>query len=423
MASSLPTSTSGLRVAAFVKSGENQTSAVQRAPGIFEVRGVGNSYLLTTGDGDVLVNTGTLADARRGSALFQGVSQRPIRYIILTQGHVNQYGGLEIYKTSANQVIAHRNYPEDRRYAQALGAHYQRGSRRIFGSLTGPTSDLLPTREIPPDVLVDDHHVLSLGGRHFEILWIPGGETRSSMAVWLPDEKVVLVGNLFGPLFGNQPNLSTLRGDKPRSALEFIRSVKRVRDLRAEILITGHETIRGAEHIERETSRIAESVQWIHDRTLQGMNAGADLRTLMKQIKPPIELSLTEEYGKVSWNVRAIWHEYTGWFDPSLGLTELYAVPASSIARELAELSGGPGALARRGGKLVEVGEPLKALHLLNIALAADPHNLEAKNAKREALSALLASGAGENFWERMSIAAELREIDAEDKQAEGSQK
>ena len=35
---------------------------------------------------------------------------------------------------------------------------------------------------------------------------------------------LALVGNLFGPIFGNQPNLNTVRGDKPRSALRFIAS-------------------------------------------------------------------------------------------------------------------------------------------------------------------------------------------------------
>src|SRR5258705_6967962 len=110
----------GLRVAELVKSGEGQEAAIERAPGVFESRGVGNSYLLTTSEGDVLVNAGTLGDARRGRELFSKVSTHPIRYIILTQSHANQYGGLELYKTPDNTVIAHRNYLEDRRYSEAL---------------------------------------------------------------------------------------------------------------------------------------------------------------------------------------------------------------------------------------------------------------------------------------------------------------
>lgn len=402
-------SQSGLRVSEMVRSGADQRAAIERAPGVYESRGIGNSYLVTTSEGDVLVNAGTLADARRGRALFAEVSHNPVRTIVLTQSHANQYGGLEIYKTPDNVVIAHRNHPDERRYSEALSAHYRRGSRRIFGALTGRTEDIVPTAEVAPDLLVDAFHAFALGGRRFELHWVPGGETRSALVVWLPNEKIAIVGNLFGPLFGNQPNLNTLRGDKPRSALAYVESVERLRALGPELLLTGHEAIAGAAHIEREVTRCAESVRWIHDRTIEGMNAGVDLSTLMQTVRPPPELTLTEEYGKVAWNVRAIWHEYTGWFDPQRGLTELYGVPSSSVAPALVELAGGSERLAARAREIVRAGQPIEALHLLDVALAAEPEAVLARTVKREALEALLARG--ENFWERRFIAAELQAL------------
>ncbi len=402
----------GIRVAELVKSGEGQTAVIERAPGIYESRGVGNSYLLTTPGGDVLVNAGTLGDARRGREHFSRVSGGPIRYIILTQSHANQYGGLEVYKTSDNQVIAHRNYPEERRYAEALSAHYRRGSRRMFAEITGAVRDIVPTAEVRPDVLIDELHRFELGGRRFEIHWTPGGETRSAVIVWLADERIAIVGNLFGPLFGNQPNLNTIRGDKPRSALRFIASIKKLRALEPELVLTGHEEIRGAREIERGVTRIIDSVQWIHDRTVEGMNAGVALRTLMREVKPPPELTLTEEYGRVSWNVRAIWHEYTGWFDPDRGTTELYGVPPSSVAPAIAELVGGAERLAERARGFVKDGKPLEALHLLDFALAAEPRSELSREARREALELLLKQSGGKNLWERMWIASELRALE-----------
>jgi alkyl sulfatase BDS1-like metallo-beta-lactamase superfamily hydrolase len=401
----------GLRVAELVKSGEGQDAVIERAPGVYESRGIGNSYLLTTPDGDVLVNAGGLGDARRGRELFSKVSHGPVRLIVLTQSHANQYGGLEVYKTPDNVVVAHRNYPEDRRYSEALSAHYRRGSRRMFSQITGPTRDIVPTAEVYPDLLIDELHTFELGGRRFELHWTPGGETRSALIVWLPEEKIAVVGNLFGPLFGNQPNLNTIRGDKPRWALQTIDSLKKVRALGAQLVLTGHEEIRGAAHIEREVTRIIDSVQWVHDRTVEGMNAGLDLRTLMRDVRPPPELTLTEEYGKVSWNVRAIWHEYTGWFDPDRGTTELYGVPPSSVAPAIAELAGGADRLAERAAQFVAEQKPLEALHLLDIALAAAPSSELSRSVKRQALELLLAQTGGKNLWERMWIAAELRAL------------
>lgn len=402
----------GLRVAELVTSGVGQEVAIERAPGVYESRGVGNSYLLTTPAGDVLVNAGTLGDARRGRELFRKVSEGPVRYIILTQSHANQYGGLEIYKTSDNVVIAQRNYPEDRRYSEALSAHYRRGSRRLFSQITGPVRDIVPTAEVAPDLLIDDRYAFELGGRRFEIHWTPGGEARAAQIVWLPEEKLALVGNLFGPLFGNQPNFNTIRGDKPRRALEFIESAEKLRALGPELMLTGHEEIRGAERIEREVTRIMDSVQWVHDRTVQGMNAGADLRTLMREVKPPAELTLTEEYGKVSWNVRAIWHEYSGWFDPDRGTTELYGVAPVSVAPAIAELAGGADRLAERARQFVTEQKPLEALHVLDIALAAASESALARTVKREALELLRVQTGGNNLWERMWIAAEMRALD-----------
>jgi alkyl sulfatase BDS1-like metallo-beta-lactamase superfamily hydrolase len=407
-------SEAGLRTADLIKSGRNQAAAIERAPGIWESRGIGNSYLITTPEGNVLVNAGTLGDARRGRELFAQVSTAPIRFIILTQSHANQYGGLEVYKTPGNTVIAHRNYPSDRIYSEMLSTHYRRGSRRIFGGITGKTEEIVPTKEVAPDLLIaDEGHSFELGGRRFEIIWTPGGETRSAVIVWLPAEKIAIVGNLFGPLFGNHPNLNTMRGDKPRWALQFIESVKALRALRPDLVLTGHEEIRGAERISRDVTRVIDAVQWVHDRTVEGMNEGKDLRTLMREIRTPPELKLTEEYGKVAWNVRATWHEYTGWFDPARGTTDLYGVPPSSVAPAIAELAGGAERLAERAQIFVSEDKPLEALHILDIALAAQPQCARAREVKREALRLLDQQTGGKNLWERMWIAAELRDLDA----------
>ncbi len=405
-------SSEGLKVAGMVQSGRNQAEAIDRGHGIYENQGIGNSYLVTTPEGNVLVNAGALKDARRGRELFATVSDQPIRYIVLTQSHANQFGGLEIYKTPENQVIAHRNYPEDRRYTEALSEHYRRGSRRIFSGMTGSTEDIMPTREVAPDLLIDEFHAFESGGRRFEIHWTPGGETRSAVIVWLPWDKIAIVGNLFGPLFGNHPNLNTMRGDKPRWALQFIGSVKKLRALGPEQILTGHEDIRGGERIQRELTRIIDAVQWVHDKTIEGMNAGIELRTLMRDIRTPPELTLTEEYGKLAWNVRAIWHEYTGWFDPSRGTTELYGVPPSVVAPAIVELSGGVEPVIAKAREFTAVGKPLEAPHLLDIALAAQPDSAPGREAKKAALQRLLEQTGGNNLWERMWIAAAIRDTE-----------
>jgi alkyl sulfatase BDS1-like metallo-beta-lactamase superfamily hydrolase len=399
-------------LAGFVKSGEGQTEAALVAPGIFVNRGVGNSYLITTGDGDVMVNAGALHDARRGRLLFDKVSSAPLRYVILTQSHVNQYGGLEVFMTPQTRLVAHRQYPEGRAYAARLRDYYGRRGQKLWAAITGDGGKMAPTREFEPDILVDDLFAFEVGGRRFEAISTPGGETRDAMAVWLPNEKIVITGNLFGPIFGHQPNLNTVRGDKPRWALQFIDSAKAVRALRPELILTGHETISGAAAIEQTLTRIIDSVQWLHDQTVEGMNAGKDVWTLMRHVRLPPELVLGEGHGKASWNVRAIWAEYTGWFDYD-STTSLYDTPRSSVSADLADLAGGADRLVERARQKLDAGRPIEALHLLDIALDAEPQAAAARAVKRDALSRLLEQAAGVNLSETMWLRAELAALDS----------
>ena len=95
------------------------------------------------------------------------------------------------------------------------------------------------------------------------------------------------------------------------------------------------------------------------------------------------------------------------------GFTVSAGADPADVAPALVELAGGSEQLAARAQRFIEGAQPLLALQLLEIALAADPHSLVARDRKRAALELLLAQSGGKNLWERMWIAAELRELEA----------
>src|SRR5262249_44455853 len=117
-------------------------------------------------------------------------------------------------------------------------------------------------------------------------------------------------------------------------------------------------------------------------------------------------------HGKVSWAVRSIWEEYSGWFHYD-STTSLYGVPRSSIDADLVELAGGEGALAARARKKLSEGRPLEALHLLDIALATERTQAEALAVKKEALQALQRQAGGTNLSEVMWLKSELAAVEA----------
>ncbi|MGB1563372.1 MAG: MBL fold metallo-hydrolase [Sinimarinibacterium flocculans] len=404
-------------LASLVQAGEAQTEAVAVTDFIFMVKDISNLYLVKTADGDLLVNAGFMDSAERNRALLAPHRSGPLRRIVITQGHPDHFGGAPALREAGTELIAQRHFTDTCADFRLLAPYFRRRSFKLWGSTIkrkGPPNappGMPPV--IEPDVVVDREYGFEQGGRRFELLSTPGGETLDSLVVWMPDERVVFTGNLFGPVFLAVPNLVTVRGDRPRSVRRYLRALDRVRQLGAELLITGHgEPVRGAGHIRASLDRMHAAVNFIHDAVVDGMNAGKDVHTLMREIRLPETLKLGEPHGKVAWAVRSIWEEYSGWFHFD-STTDLYGVPRASVDADLVELAGGADALAGRAQGHADAGRPLEALHLLDIALRVEPRCAAALSVKKAALQQLQRESAGENLSETMWLRAEIAAVDA----------
>jgi alkyl sulfatase BDS1-like metallo-beta-lactamase superfamily hydrolase len=386
--------------------------AEQIAPGLWCSPGLSNAYLLTTGAGRVIINTGMGFEGPVHRANFDAVDPSPVRYIIFTQGHVDHVGGLDSVRDPGTTVVAQANWTLWRDDNKRLIAY--RASRSAFAFQNTLAEGIqaiqrrLGTKHLAgqsvPVVDVDFEDTLSLevGGRRMELISVPGGETNDSLVVWLPEERICLCGNMFGPIFGHIPNLVTMRGDRYRDALTAIGSVERVRDLQPELLVTGHfEPIAGADRINAELTRLRDAIQHIHDQTVAGMNAGKDVRTLMREIALPPECEVGQGYGKVAWDVRAIWENYSGWFHHQ-STTELYPVGFDAVAAEIVELAGAD-ALVRRARAHLAEGRPVHAIHLAELL---PPDHQGAREVLRDAHENLLADST--NFWERAWLTRQI---------------
>lgn len=391
--------------------------AEQIAPGLWCSPGLSNSYLLTTDDGRVIVNTGMGFEGPVHRANFDAVDPSPVRYIIFTQGHVDHVGGLDSVRDPDTQVVAQTNWTTWRDDNDRLIPY--RASRSAFAFSDKLATGIqaiqrrLGTRHLAgqsvPTVDLDfeDTLTLEVGGRRMELISVPGGETTDSLVVWLPDEGICLCGNTFGPIFGHIPNLVTMRGDRYRDALTAVASVERVRALQPELLVTGHfGPIAGRQRIDAELARLRNAIQYIHDETVAGMNAGKDVGTLMREITLPAEYEVGQGYGKVAWDVRAIWENYSGWFHHR-STTELYPVGSDAVAADLVELAGAEAVVGRARAHL-EAGRPLHAIHLAELVGPDDPG---ARDVLRQAHEQLL--GESTNFWESAWLRNTLSQLAA----------
>ncbi|HZZ68150.1 MAG TPA: alkyl sulfatase dimerization domain-containing protein [Phenylobacterium sp.] len=381
--------------------GANQTKALEFAGGrIHQAVGFGNTFMVTTRAGDVIIDTSLPMNAKRHHALLRAVSTAPIRDIILTHSHGDHTGGVPIWKESGTKVIEQANSVAFRNYQARLEGFFAIRNAAQYNVPVGAlgagqrAANAYPGNYAAPrlaDVLFDKEYKFKLGDLTFDCLSMPG-ETPDMLNVWIPELKALFIGDNY---YASFPNMYTLRGTPPRPALNYVESIDKVLALKPEIVLPSHGTpIIGAANVQRVLTQYRDAILYVHDATVRGMDEGKEVYTLMKEIKLPPQLYVGESYGAISWSVRGIYDGYAGWFDGDPAT--MYATAPSESDAELVKIAGGATPVAARAQALVAT-DPALALRLTSAALAAEPNNLAALAARKQALDKLLAASKNSN--------------------------
>ena len=400
-----------------VQQGANQKEALRINDAIYQAIGFGNTFLVKTSDGNVIIDTSSPGLAQRHVKLLKAVSHpvnHPVnndlvKYIILTHGHGDHTGGVSLWKEPGTQVLAQKNHTEFVNYQRRLGGFFALRNAAQFG-LDYAAQRAAANQRAPmiPDILFDDKYQFTLGGVRFEVLHTPG-ETPDHLTVWIPQFKAAFTGDNYYESF---PNLYTLRGTEPRWALDYVNSLNTVMALKPEIVLPSHgRAIQGNAEINRRLTQYRDAILYVHDAVVSGMNEGKDVFTLMRDIHLPANLEVGESYGKLTWSVRGIYEGYAGWFD--MNPATMYEIPASTVYADVVRLAGGAGKLAQLAQEQIQAGKNVEALHTTQIALTADQGNRPAREARLKALTALRerCKNTNERGWLDYSIRLETKAL------------
>ena len=373
---------------------------------IFRSGGSTASYNVLTDHGRIIVNTGMGYEAPHHKRVHDSVRAGPTSHIVTTQAHVDHVGGVALFREPGTVYIAQANNAAcqyDDKRIQALRARTAstwfdvagKAARKIAAENPGvPMTQDVPT----PDLTFDRRLGLTVDGLRIELI-AASGETIDSCIVWLPEHRIAMISNLLGPLFPHFPNLNTLRGDRYRYPEAYLQTVRTLRDLQPELLITGRALpIAGAELIDACLARLHGAVDHVHAETLRGMNEGKDISTLMREVKLPPHLRVGQGYGKVSWGVRTIWEIYMGWFKLR-STTEIYPDERIDALAELVDTAGVDAAVGR-AHFLLGRGDAVLAIHLVEGVLAREPDHRGARAVMVAAHQHLLDAGGETNLWE-----------------------
>ena len=358
------------------------------ADGVAFVPSFANVAAVATDEGLVLVDVGSPFLSGQVHRTLRAWTDAPLHTAVYSHGHIDHVFGVHRWEADAEangwpapEVVAHEGVAERfDRYVRTAGYNTV-VNRRQFG-----LDDLeWPTRYRYPDRTFRDRLDLDVGGVRAE-LHHARGETDDHAWAWFPAQRVLCTGDLFiwaSPNAGNPQKVQ-------RYPLEWAEALRRMLALYdagstgPEVLLPGHGyPIVGADRIRRALSETAELLESLVAQTLELMNAGARLDEAIHTVTPPAHLLarpyLQPVYDEPEFVVRGIWRRYGGWWDGNPATLK----PASEVAlaTELADLSGGPGALADRALALVDSAatgpDPDAALriagHLAELAWLAAP--------------------------------------------------
>jgi len=346
---------------------------------------LGNVTMVITDEGLVLIDTTESEEAARKVLNdFRKITDKPIRYIIYTHFHPDHVRGTKVFYSEGVQIIATREFlnwingqdPE-------LGNQHFHRSLDFLGGVAEPDyafplpvqSPYLGGGRIPeilmPTITFEGNYSFTLGGKRFE-LFHTKGETEDHLAVWIPDEKALHVGDLYYPSI---PCLTGLMLEA-RPVPGWINSLSRFIELKPDYLLLGHtKTLKGTDLIQEHLKNYREALKYMHDETVRAINAGKTVDEAVAQIKLPEPLAdqpyLKGLYCRVDWVVRGLYHDYTGWYDGKG--TSLNPLPPEYRSREIVALAGGADKILARAIELQKKGEYQLSAELCDIVIAANP--------------------------------------------------
>jgi alkyl sulfatase BDS1-like metallo-beta-lactamase superfamily hydrolase len=302
-----------------------------------------------------------------------------------------------------------------RRAAYMFGAFLEKGPKGqvdagMGKAASGGTVSLIP----PTEEITKTGQELTVDGIPIVFQLVPGTEAPVEMNFYLPRMKALCIPeNCTASLH----NLLTPRGAPVRDARAWAYFIDEAIGLfggKTEVVFNTHHWPRwGKEKINQYLKNQRDLYKYIHDQTVRLMNHGYTMTECAEMIQLPPSLAKEvysrDFYGTVSFNVKAVYQKYLGWFDANPA--SLHPLPPAEAAKRYVEFMGGSAAVLDRARAYFQKGEYRWVAQVVNHVVFAEPENREARELQARTLEQLgfqAESPVWRNFY--LSGARELRE-------------
>ncbi|MDP8224564.1 MAG: alkyl sulfatase dimerization domain-containing protein [Candidatus Lernaella stagnicola] len=340
-----------------------------------------NISWIETDAGVVVIDAGYRVTAKLAAKLIRETTDKPIRFLIYTHHHRTQVGGAPVLVEPGTQVIAHENLVAEFDLAVER-APFMRRLNSIQFDISERETDGLP-QFVYPDITYRNSYYFELGGVRFELYHVEG-EAADYTVVWLPAERVVFVADLLS--MGTPMVASPMK--RVRDEVKWRQALELVRDLRPRVLVDSSlSPLCDPAEIDEALGVYIGYLNALHRDVIEAMNRGDSLEETLRRatLAPHLRHSpwLRDRYGKHEFNVRGLYHRYSGWFDQNG--SHLNSAPSKARAASFIEqMGGGENALAK--ARQLRPSQPALALEYLDLLIAAGDHAQAAHGLKGEIL-------------------------------------
>jgi alkyl sulfatase BDS1-like metallo-beta-lactamase superfamily hydrolase len=233
---------------------------------------------------------------------------------------------------------------------------------------------------IPPTIdIVDAIEELTVDGVRMVFQNTPGTEAPAEMNTWFPDWKAFWAAeNIVATIH----NIYTLRGALVRDALEWSRQINKAIYLfgkDAEVMFASHTWPRwGNDRIQEVMRTQRDTYANLNNGVMHLANQGVTINEIHRVYQVPESLqhswAARSYHGSVEHNSRAVVNRYLGYWDGNPA-TLIPLAPRES-APLYVEMMGGADAIMARAAQLMEGGDYLLAIEVLNKLVYGEPENV-----------------------------------------------
>ncbi len=337
-----------------------------------------NISWIVTDEGVVVIDTGNRQSAKIAKQKIRETTDKPIKYIIYTHHHGTQVSGTEFLKDPETKVIAHEDLVTEFDLSKKFYGYNARLNSIQFNF--NPPASPKPRKRVYPDITFKTEYSFSLGGVKFNLYHVVG-EAQDYTIIFLPDQKIVWVGDMVGA--GMPMVASPMK--RVRDEVKWRNGLKFIKNLKPEIIISSaFLPFCEQDLITKRVDPIIEYLDFLYESVAREMNAGSSLEETLNNIQLPEHMKsnplLQERYGRLQFNIRGLYHRYSGWF--SQNGTHLNPAPAKEKAENFIQDMGGGKKVLQRTRSLEKESNYKLALEYLDLLIAAGIQLKEAHKMK-----------------------------------------